>query len=455
MSSRDADGMTPDEVRAGASLAAIFGLRMLGLFLILPVFAIHAQGIPGGNSLTLVGIALGAYGLTQALFQIPYGAASDRYGRKRVIVIGLILFALGSFVAAAAQDIYWVIVGRCLQGAGAISAAVTALAADLTREHHRTKVMAMIGSTIGLVFAGSLMIAPPLYAWVGMAGIFSITGVLALAAIALLLRAVPAAPPRDPLAPRVPLAAVLGDRQLLRLNFGIFALHLTQMAMFVVLPAALLARGDLPLAQHWKVYLPVVLASFALMVPAIVYAEKRGRIKRVFLAAVVLLAVTQVGFVVGHDSFAALVVLLLGFFVAFNILEASLPSIISRVAPPQAKGAALGVYNTSQAFGLFLGGMIGGLLAQHAGTAAVFGFGVVVVLIWLGLAVTMQAPPMIARREYFIGPDLDVETIRAELAALPGVREAVVLPDKRMAYLKVNLERWDEQRARQLLGGEI
>ena len=271
------DRMTPEERRAGASLASIFALRMLGLFLILPVFSVYAKTLPGGDNLALVGFALGAYGLTQAFFQIPYGIASDYFGRKLVIVIGLLIFALGSFVAAWAPDMTWIIVGRVLQGAGAISAAVTALAADLTREEHRTKVMAMIGSSIGLVFALSLVGAPLLYGWIGMGGLFIMTGVLALAAIVLLLKAVPPAPPPHG-HEKLPLRRVIFDADLLRLNLGIFVLHMVQMAMFVVLPHALVDYGGLAAAAHWKVYLPAVLVSFAIMVPAIIAAERKDKI---------------------------------------------------------------------------------------------------------------------------------------------------------------------------------
>lgn len=454
MPSPAADRMTRDELRAGLSLAAIFALRMLGLFLILPVFSVYAPGIPGGNDLTLVGLALGAYGLTQAFLQIPFGMASDRYGRKRVIVAGLLLFAVGSIIAALAPDIYVTIVGRCLQGAGAISAAVTALAADLTREQHRTKVMAMIGGSIGIVFAGSLVTAPLLYAAVGMSGIFMLTGVLAFGAVALVTYGVPNPPVADNVI-KVRFREVLLNPQLLRLNFGIFTLHLSQMALFVVVPAALVASGNLPVKEHWKVYLPVVLASFVLMLPAIIHAEKRARLKPVFLCAIALLLLAQIGFVFARGSFWMLVALLLMFFVAFNILEASLPSLISRIAPPQAKGAALGVYNTTQSVGLFLGGLVGGALAQHIGASAVFGFAAVPVLAWLLIAATMQPPPVVALREFFIQPHVDIDKLRSTLASLPGVREAVVVPEKRMAYVKVNLERWDEARLRQLLEGGL
>lgn len=385
------DRMSPDERRAGASLASIFALRMLGLFLILPVFSVHAKTLPGGDNLALVGLALGAYGLTQAFFQIPYGIASDIFGRKRVIVVGLVIFALGSFVAAWAPDMTWIIVGRVLQGMGAISAAVTALAADLTREEHRTKVMAMIGSSIGLVFALSLVGAPILYGWIGMGGLFVMTGALALAAIVLLLKAVPPAPPPHG-HEKLPLRQVIFDADLLRLNLGIFTLHMVQMAMFVVLPHALVNHGGLAAAAHWKVYLPAVLVSFVIMVPAIIAAERKDKMRPVFIAAVGLLVVVQAGLYLMHESLWALALWLLLFFVAFNVLEATLPSLVSRTAPPAAKGAALGVYNTTQAVGLFIGGALGGTIAQHFGDNAVFAACTGLVLIWLAVANTMNFP---------------------------------------------------------------
>ena len=385
------DRMTPAERRVGASLAAIFALRMLGLFLILPVFSVFAKNLPGGNDLALVGFALGAYGLTQAIFQIPYGVASDYFGRKPVIVAGLLVFALGSFLAAWAPDIQWIIAGRVLQGAGAISAAVTALAADLTREEHRTKVMAMIGSSIGLVFALSLVGAPLLYGWIGMGGLFVMTGGLALAAIVLLYRVVPEAP-RPPAHQKLPLRQVALDPDLLRLNLGIFVLHMIQMAMFVVIPHALIGFGGLPAAAHWQVYLPAVLVSFLVMVPAIIAAERRDKMRPVFAAAVALLLLVQLGLRFFGEGLWSLAVWLVLFFVAFNILEATLPSLVSRTAHPAAKGAALGVYNTTQALGLFTGGALGGYLAQHFGDNAVFSTCAGLALVWLLVVGTMKFP---------------------------------------------------------------
>lgn len=385
------DRLSPEERRTGISLAAIFGLRMLGLFLILPVFSVFASGFPGGDDLTMVGLAMGAYGLTQACLQIVWGSASDRWGRKPIIIAGLLLFALGSVIAALAPDIHWIIVGRVVQGAGAISAAITALAADLTREEHRTKVMAMIGSSIALVFAGSLVAAPLLYSAIGMQGIFWLTGVLALGAIVVLVKVVPTAPVPVP-GPPVPIWSVVREPQLARLNFGVFALHLIQTALWILVPAALIKFGGLEVAEHWKVYLPAVLLSFVVMVPAVIAAEKKGKMKAVFSGAVALLLVVQAGFFFFGHGLWTLALWLTLFFVAFNILEATQPSLISRIAPAHAKGKALGLYNTLQAMGLFVGGVAGGMLAKQFGSGAVFVMCGVLVLFWLWLVRSLQVP---------------------------------------------------------------
>ena len=382
--------MTPAERRTGGVLAAIFGLRMLGLFLVLPVFSVLAAELPGGDDVMLVGLALGAYGLTQAFFQIPFGLASDRWGRKPVIVAGLLLFAAGSFIAAAAPDIHVMIVGRVLQGAGAISAAVSALAADLTREQHRTKIMAMIGASIGLVFALSLVIAPPLAAAVGLSGLFVLTGVLALGAIVLLFSAVPPAPTFEK-HKRPPFSVVLFDAKLARLNFGVFALHLMQTALWVVVPPALVAAGLIG-GEHWKIYLPAVLLSFAVMIPAIIAAERKGKMRPIYAGAVALLVVVQAGLALFGGGIWMTGLWLLLFFVAFNILEALQPSLISRMAPPASKGAALGIYNTTQSIGLFLGGVLGGWLVKHHGPSAVHLVCAAIGIIWLMLAARLQAP---------------------------------------------------------------
>ncbi len=445
--------MTRSEKRATSGLAAIFGLRMLGMFLILPVFALYAHHLPGGDNYTLVGLTLGMYGLTQAALMIPFGMASDRIGRKKVIIFGLLVFALGSFVAAFATDIYWTIAGRALQGAGAISAAVTAMLADLTREEQRTKAMATIGSTIGIAFAVSLVAGPALGHLIGVPGIFALTGVLALAAIVVVKYWIP-----DPAnthfhadteASPARLKDVLRDPQLLRLDFGIFALHAAQMAMFVVVPVALKNSG-LPADQHWWVYLSVLAGSFALMIPAIIVGEKRGKMKPVFISAVALMLAAQIGLALGISHFWGIVGALFFYFVAFNLLEASLPSLISKLAPVSAKGTAMGVYNTAQALGLFTGGVVGGWLAQHVGFPAVFEFCVVLMAAWLIASLSMTAPLAIRTRMFNVGVmDSDqAALLKTQLAAVAGVVEAAVLAEEGVAMLKVLRAGWDEAGAK-------
>jgi MFS family permease len=456
--------MTPAELRATLSLASIYGLRMLGMFLILPIFAIYASTLPDKPSGLMVGLALGAYGLTQALLQLPFGMASDKYGRKPMIYIGLAIFAIGSMVAALAMNIEGVIIGRAIQGAGAVSAVVTALVADLTRDEHRTKAMATIGGTIGIAFAFSLVAGPILNEWMGVPGIFFLTGVLTLAAIAVVRFVVP-----DPVhshyhsdasAAPAKLKDVLKNRQLLRLNYGIFALHAAQMAMFVVVPFAINQTSDMDVNQHWKIYLPVVLAAFVLMVPAIIYAEKQSKMKQVFVAAVAVMLLAQIMFAVSISYFWGIVASLTIYFIAFNLLEASLPSLISKIAPAAAKGTAMGVYNTAQSLGIFVGGAFGGYLSHVYGFASVFIFCGVMMVLWLLFASSMQAPLAVRTKMYTMHESADAMSaeqagaIRTKLLELAAVVEAAVLPQERTVILKIDKSYdWDDAQVYQLLKG--
>jgi MFS family permease len=365
--------MNPAELRASLSLASVQSLRMLGLFMILPVLAIHARSLPEGGDPALLGIALGIYGLTQAALQLPFGIASDRFGRKPVIIVGLLIFAVGSVVAALASDLWMMAIGRGLQGAGAISAAVSALVADSTRESQRTKAMALVGISIGAMFALSLIVAPPLYRWLGITGMFAATAVLALVAIVWVIRGVPDVPrlSREPLT-RAQFARVASDPDLMRINFGIFSLHAVQVALFVVLPGWLIERAGLSAADHWMLYLPVVLLSFAPMMPAVGWGERRGRTRVVFLLSVAALVCVLLGLASRPQGIVPFALLLFVFFSAFNILEASLPSMVSRHAPAPVRGAALGLFNTTQSLGLFSGGLVAGLVRGTWGDAAVF-----------------------------------------------------------------------------------
>lgn len=385
--------MTPVERRASVSLAAIFALRMLGLFLVLPVFALEAAHYPGGDDPTLIGLAMGIYGLTQGILQIPYGMASDRLGRKRVIIAGLLVYALGSFVAALADSLTGLVIGRALQGAGAISAAVTALLADQTRDEVRTKAMALVGASIGLMFALSLVLAPLLVTHIGLSGLFALTGSLALAGVAVVVWAVPAEPRLHKDQPRGKLSEVLSHAGLLRLDVGVFILHAVQLAMWMGIPA-LLVQAGLPKDHHWWVYLPAVLASFAVMGATLFPLERRGYLRAVFLVAIGLVALVQLGLLWAVDAphIAWLAFLLFIFFCGFNVLEATQPSLASRIAPPHARGAALGVYNTLQSLGFFAGGAAGGWLVKAHGLPALFIACGVAMVVWLVVAWPMQAP---------------------------------------------------------------
>lgn len=441
--------MSPLELRASISLASIYGLRMLGMFLILPIFAIYAEALPGGHDHLLIGLALGAYGLTQAIFQLPFGMASDRFGRKRLIYIGLLIFVIGSGIAACAQDIQMLIIGRAIQGAGAISAAVTALLADLTREQYRTQAMAMVGATIGVTFAASLVLAPVLNQWIGVSGIFMMTAVLAALAILVVRFLVP-----DPVVSRfhsdagtapAQLKHVLQHPQLLRLNFGIFALHAAQMAMFIVVPFAIKEASGMSENHHWQVYLPVVLIGFVLMVPAIIYGEKKARLKQVFVTGIAIMLIAQLLFASLLSHFWGIVASLVLYFLAFNVLEAILPSMISKIAPAASKGTAMGVFNTTQSLGVFVGGILGGYLSSlsyHHGYQFVFIFCSIMMLAWLLLAITMQAPPAVRSRMFHLpeGRTYDAQGLGDKLAVLPGVKESVVLPEEGVIILKVDMQ---------------
>lgn len=364
--------LTPTERRASVALAGLFAARMLGLFLLLPVFAVAAQGLKGGHDPLWVGVALGMYGLTQAFMQIPFGLASDRWGRRPVVLAGLSLFVAGSVVCALSDDIFWVTIGQAIQGSGAISAAVTAWLADATRPEVRTRAMAMVGGSIGLSFALSLVIAPLIVGSTGLAGLFWTIALLGVVCLAVARFVVPIVPPTPkPLQPARPMQ-VLTHTDLLRLNFGVFCLHFIQIAMFVVIPPLLLRLGDLDAAALWKVYLPVIFGSFVFMVPAIFVAEKRRAHRAMLRLSVAGLVLVCAFLPWASHNFYLLAFGLTGFFVMFNVLEALQPSLVSRVAPPDLKGLALGLYNTSQAAGLFLGGMLGGTIAVLGGASAVF-----------------------------------------------------------------------------------
>jgi MFS family permease len=442
--------MLPSERRAVFSLASIYALRMMGLFMILPVFSLYAHTLEGYTP-ALIGLAIGIYGLTQAVLQIPFGMASDRFGRKPVIIFGLMIFAIGSVVAASADTMSGVILGRALQGAGAIAAAVMALVADLTREEKRLGAMALIGISIGLAFAVSLVAGPIFNSLIGVDGIFWLTAVLALVAIAVLYLVVPnpvrSSLHRDTQTVPAQLKNVIRDPQLLRLDFGIMALHSMLTATFVVLPLALRDYAGLATDHHWYVYLPVMVFAMLLMVPFIIIAEKKRRMKTVFTASVLALGVGEVIFMLGYESVTGIVLGLFIFFTAFNVLEASLPSLVAKMVSPDNKGTAMGVYSSSQFLGAFFGGVLGGWLYGAVGFEAVFGLCAGVAVVWFLVAATMQSPRYLSSHLVRVGPvnENQARHLATEFTKVTGVAEAVVIAEDGIAYLKVDLHALDRE----------
>jgi len=450
--------MERQELRAATSLAAVFSVRLLGLFMIYPVFAAYAEGLHNATPY-LIGEALGIYGLTQGLLQIPFGLLSDRVGRKIMIVAGLILFGAGSAVAALSASIGGVIVGRALQGSGAVGSVILALVADLTKEENRTKAMALVGVTIGASFMIALVAGPIIANFVGVSGIFWLMVGLALLGIAITEFVVPT--PRRVRVHRdtetVPalISAVLRDRELLRLDIGIFALHAMLTASFLVVPGLLGDTLGLPVDEQWLVYLPVLVVSVIVMVPAIVVAEKYRRMKGVFVGAVAALVVSQIMLYLGAGNLFVVLAALIVFFSAFNVMEASLPSLITKVAPADAKGTAMGLYSSLQFLGIFAGGVVGGFAHQHGGDAAVFALTTAIALVWLVAAVTMAQPSYLTTRLLTVadGEAGDAERLAAKLRQVPGVAEAVVIADEKLAYLKVDSRSFDASMAQSLAGG--
>lgn len=433
--------MTASELRATLALASIMVMRMLGLFMVLPVFAIYASQLEGVTP-TLAGIAIGVYGLTQTFLQIPFGMLSDRCGRKPIISLGLGIFALGSVIAALSHGIVGIIIGRALQGTGAISSVLLALTADLTQEEHRTKAMAVMGISIGMSFVVALILGPVLSGWIGVLGLFWVSAVLAMVAIVVLYKIVP-----QPLQSRFhrdaePVPAqfkrVLQDPELLRLDAGIFLLHLLLTALFVTLPMSL--KNVLLPEQHWLVYLSTLVAAVIAMMPFMMIAERYRHLKQVFIGAIAVLALSQLGLSFVQESLWGMVIMLFFFFTAFTLLEATLPSLISKIAPADSKGTAMGIYASTQFFGAFLGGVLGGWLQQHYSHSAVFVIGSGLAVIWLLLAITMKNPRYLSSQLLNVGvlEAHQAQLLVNKLLEVRGVVEAAIAAEEGVAYLKID-----------------
>ncbi len=444
MQDHNSDAMNAQEKRAASGLALVFAFRMLGMFMVLPVLATYGQDLVGQTPF-LLGVAIGAYGLTQAFLQIPFGMLSDRFGRLPIIYIGLLIFAVGSVVAGMSDSVWGVIVGRILQGAGAISAAVMALLSDLTREQHRTKAMAMIGISIGISFAVAMVVGPLVTRGFGLSGLFWFTAVMALLGMVIIALTVPKpvqqVRTREAGVAKAALATTLRNPALLRLDFGIFVLHALLMASFIALPLALVDQGNLPKEEHWWVYLIALFVGFFAMLPFIIYSEKKRQMKRVFVAAVAVLMLTELFLWLFADNLTLLVIGTLAFFTAFNFLEASLPSLTSKVAPAGAKGTAMGVYSTSQFLGAALGGMLGGWLFSVGGASLVFAGCTALAALWLIFAANMQEPPYVTSVRLPVSPAALQETQwLTALSSQVGVMDAVLVAEEAAVYVKFDTQ---------------
>ena len=440
------------QVRTVVSLALLYAFRMLGLFMVLPVLMLYGTGY-GGSSPFLLGMALGIYGLTQAILQIPLGLLSDIWGRKPVIFIGLAVFALGSLVAATASSIEGLIIGRALQGSGAIASAVMAMVADLTSEENRTKAMAAIGASIGLSFSVAMIIGPGIASLWGLSGVFSLSSVLALAGMLILLFLVPR-PPKAPASHRdsgaVPalISNCLRNGELLRLNLGIFALHFVLMAAFVVVPRLLEQTYGVARGHHWLVYLLLLGIAFIVMLPIVIFSEKRRKIKPVFIGAVAALVLSLLMLGGAKLGMVTWFLTLLLFFTAFNLLEASLPSLVSKLAPAGGKGTAMGVYSTCQFLGAFAGAASSGWMLQSYGAAQVYMLAAAVVGVWLLFAVSMKPPKYLSSLSVGVVGEFNAT---ADILAVAGVEEALLVQEDELLYLKVDKRVFNEAELKQVL----
>ncbi|WP_380184695.1 MFS transporter [Kalamiella sp. sgz302252] len=433
--------MTPVELRATWGLGTVFSLRMLGMFMVLPVLTTYGMALQGASE-ALIGLAIGIYGLAQAVFQIPFGLLSDKIGRKPLIIGGLLIFVLGSVIAASTTSIWGVILGRALQGSGAIAAAVMALLSDLTREQNRTKAMAFIGISFGITFAIAMVLGPIITHALGLHALFWMIALLASSGIVITLLVVPSASShmlnRESGIVKGSFRAVLGNSRLVKLNFGIMCLHILLMSSFVALPGEFEQAG-FPAEQHWKVYLVTMLIAFGGVIPFIIYAEVKRQMKRVFIFCVAIILIAEIVLWGAGPHFWTLVIGVQLFFIGFNLMEAILPSLVSKESPPGYKGTAMGVYSTSQFIGVAIGGSLGGWLYGHFDASTVFVVGALIAAVWLLVSCTMQEPPYVSSLRIVLRDDItDTAALEKRLKAQPGVAAVFIVPEERSAYVKID-----------------
>lgn len=453
------DMMNSLERRSTFALSSIFALRMLGLFMIIPVFSVAGQSYQYATP-ALIGLAVGVYGLSQAILQIPFSLIADRFSRKPLVVLGLLLFAIGGAVAAMSDTIYGVIIGRAIAGAGAVSAVVMALLADVTREEQRTKAMAAMGMSIGLSFVVAFSLGPWLTSLVGISGLFWVTTIMGLAAIAMLL-----------LVPKVTrhhknfqqgylaqLKQVLKMPDLNRLHVSVFTLHLLLTAMFIYVPSQLIEFAQIPLAKHGLIYLPLLVISLFFAFPSIIVAEKYRKMRSIFLTAIAGIILGLITLIFGYESKYILLTGLGLFFIAFNVMEALLPSWLSKAAPIQSKATAMGVNASSQFLGAFFGGTLGGQLLMLNNTAMGWSILTAIAIIWLLISFGLAQPRYLSSIVLRLPESKQTDEWTSQLLAIRGIEEVVVMSDQHVAYIKVDKQRIDEA-ARQylthLLGKEV
>ncbi|MDC9587827.1 MFS transporter [Xenorhabdus sp. XENO-10] len=446
--------MTPLELRATWGLGSVFSLRMLGMFMVLPVLTTYGLELRDATE-ALIGIAIGIYGLTQAIFQIPFGLLSDKIGRKPLIIGGLFIFVLGSIIAALSDSIWGIIIGRALQGTGAISAAIMALLSDLTREQNRTKAMAFIGISFGITFAFAIVIGPIITHQIGLNGLFWAIAILAGCGIFITLLAVPNTHKhslnRESGIARDSFKRVLSDPQLLKLNFGILCLHTLLMSSFVALPL-IMEKVGFPPQQHWRVYLITTLISFVAVLPFIIYAETKRRMKQVFLLCIGMLFIAEAVLWSQGSHLWGIFAGIQIFFLAFNIMEAILPSLISKEAPAGYKGTAMGVYSTSQFLGVALGGGLGGMLYELQGASLVFMGGIALTALWFIISLTLRQPPYVSSIRLILPEQLsNPEVLEKKILAQAGVKDVVIAPEEFSAYIKVDTKLTNREQLEQIV----
>lgn len=441
--------MDKHDLKVSFTLALVYSLNLLGMFLLLPIMSVYASKLENSN-MTLAGIAFGAYGLMRLLMQLPLGILSDKIGRKKIIYAGLICFIIGSLICALTSNIYILIIGRVIQGFGAVGAVVTALLADLTQETSRAFAFAIIGSAIALTFSLSIIIAPILEGLIGVNGIFLLIGIFAIISIFIIAKLVP-----DPEITKTPLAHdikasklshILNNWQLMSLNFGVFCLHFTQMSLFIALPFFLINNLHLHKNQHWFIYFPAVIIGFIIMIPFLIIGEKRAKLKAAKIFAITCILIVQLLLSFEINNLWITIAIISIYFIGFNILEAILPSMISKIAPIAAKGTALGAYSTCQSLGLFLGGTAGGFIYQHLGINFVYLQSASILLIWLILSIYMPHPSNVRTITRAIPSCWLNQTseLIEKLSTVQGVNEIVANEKDSMIYFKASRESWDE-----------